>query len=166
MIEGRLVRLRGLELTDLDKMWRLFNNQDVQQFLMLVAPASKEEEEQFIRSSWEQRQKKTDFIFAIEILEEKEYIGNVGTFIKAFARTRLIQLGAKNSFVNEIAEDMMTNVMKKDPSPSPETTIPSKTISPLRSQRWSCTLAAASSLRPSVQESVSSFVLPSVKMPR
>ncbi|MFX1512455.1 MAG: GNAT family N-acetyltransferase [Promethearchaeota archaeon] len=78
MLHGKLVRLRGLELTDLDRMTELWNNWDIRQYLVSVVPASKAEEEQWIRSTWERRQKGTDYIFAIETLAEKEYIGNIG----------------------------------------------------------------------------------------
>ncbi len=78
LLEGKLVRLRSLELTDLDRMTELWNNWDIRRYLISVIPASREEEEHWIRSTWERRQKGTEYIFAIETLEENEYIGNVG----------------------------------------------------------------------------------------
>ncbi|MFX0204699.1 MAG: GNAT family N-acetyltransferase [Candidatus Hodarchaeota archaeon] len=78
MLEGELVRLRTLELTDLDRMTELWNNWEIRQYLVSVVPASEEEEEQWIRSTWERRRKGTDYVFAMETLEEREYIGNIG----------------------------------------------------------------------------------------
>ena len=47
----------------------------------------------------------------------KDYINNVSTFIERFAAARMVQLGADQSMLADLAEDIHMNVMQKDPSP-------------------------------------------------
>ncbi len=76
MIHGKQVNLRGLELEDAQEIAQHFNDWEVRRFLNMIAPVSKEEEEDWIRSTWEQRRKGTGYVFGIEVNESKLLIGS------------------------------------------------------------------------------------------
>jgi RimJ/RimL family protein N-acetyltransferase len=69
--------LRGLELSDVDELMKYWNNPELQQFLSRPRIASREEEVEWIRSTWERRQKGEAFVFGIFLQEQNQYIGNV-----------------------------------------------------------------------------------------
>lgn len=80
MFEGEKVRLRSWELTDLDDLMRDWYNLKLRQYLHSPIPYSREEEEQWIRRSWEERQRGVSYNFAIEHKETKELLGSGGLF--------------------------------------------------------------------------------------
>ncbi|HUT80313.1 MAG TPA: GNAT family protein [Candidatus Bathyarchaeia archaeon] len=75
MFEGNLVRLRSLELTDLDPMMEHWNDLDFRQFCGRATPDSREDREEFIRNSWKLRQEGKIYIFAIEEKNTKKFLG-------------------------------------------------------------------------------------------
>lgn len=78
MFQGELVTLRGLELTDLDEIMKCWNRKDVREFLFSSVPNSREEEEEWIRSTWKRRAEGKDYVFAITVTsEDYKYIGNI-----------------------------------------------------------------------------------------
>lgn len=78
MFEGKKVRLRALEMSDLDDIMKNWNNINLRKFLMTPLPYSREEEEEWIRSTWERRKKGEGYLFAIEDKETKEFLGSGG----------------------------------------------------------------------------------------
>lgn len=78
MIKGKRVTLRGLEIEDAKEILRHFNDLEVRRFLAHPYPVAKEEEEQWIRNTWESRRKGTEFIFGIELNEGQKLIGTIG----------------------------------------------------------------------------------------
>ncbi|NHJ05508.1 MAG: N-acetyltransferase [Candidatus Heimdallarchaeota archaeon] len=80
MFEGEKVRLRSWELSDLDDLMKDWNNLKLRQYLHSPLPYSREEEEQWIRRSWEERQRGIAYNFAIENKETKELLGSGGLF--------------------------------------------------------------------------------------
>jgi RimJ/RimL family protein N-acetyltransferase len=66
LIKGNRVTLRGFELKDVDTIVAHFNDLELRQFLGHPLPVTKEEEEQWIRNTWEARQKGTEYTFGIE----------------------------------------------------------------------------------------------------
>jgi len=78
MIKGKHVTLRGLELEDAKEILSHFNDIEVRRFLGHPYPIAKEEEEQWIRNTWESRRKGTEIVFGIELNGEKKLIGTVG----------------------------------------------------------------------------------------
>jgi RimJ/RimL family protein N-acetyltransferase len=72
--EGRLVRLRGFERSDLAACVKWIQDPEVREFLMFRYPMSMAEEERWYDSLLKSG---TDRIFAIETLQGR-YIGNIG----------------------------------------------------------------------------------------
>lgn len=78
MLQGQKVRLRGLELEDVDVIMQHWNNWELKRFLMIIVPNSQQEEEEFIRGTWHSRQAGNAFIFGIELVHDRQLIGTVG----------------------------------------------------------------------------------------
>ena len=78
MLEGEHVALRGLEVEDAAEILRHFNDMEVRRFLTSSLPVSKEEEERWIRSTWERRRSGTDYVFSIEYKKTRKLIGTCG----------------------------------------------------------------------------------------
>lgn len=78
MLQGKKVRLRGLELEDVDELMAHWNDWELRRFLNAIVPHSRQEEEDFIRSTWRSRQAGTAFIFGIETIQDKKLIGSMG----------------------------------------------------------------------------------------
>ena len=77
-MEGKLVRLRAYEKSDLDAVMKWINDEEVTDFLaggMLTYPISSIVEEKFIEDS--ANSSDTNKSFAIETLAERKYIGGV-----------------------------------------------------------------------------------------
>lgn len=82
MLEGRRVRLRSFELSDVEEIMKYWNNVELRRFLGNVdrGPAASNEEEEWIRNTWKQRQERTAFTFAVEAIAENKLIGGTGLF--------------------------------------------------------------------------------------
>ncbi len=80
MITGEHVVLRGLELSDTDEILKYFNDVELRRFLGHLIPVSRDEEEQWIRNTWENRQKGTEYVFGIELKENQLLIGTCSLF--------------------------------------------------------------------------------------
>ena len=78
MFNGDIVTLRSVELSDLDSIMEHWNNLKLRQYLYFFLPMSREEEKDWIQNTWKRRQEGTDFIFAIEHKETKEFLGTCG----------------------------------------------------------------------------------------
>lgn len=77
MLEGNKIILRGLELSDVDELMKHWNKKEVKQYLLQIAPHSREEEEEWIRSTWKNRREGRSYVFAIVTIAEGLHIGNV-----------------------------------------------------------------------------------------
>ncbi len=75
MYSGKLVKLRGLELSDVDTIMGYFNDFEMRQYLAFAWPVSSGQEEDWVRSTWERRKNQTGFVFGIEALDTGELIG-------------------------------------------------------------------------------------------
>lgn len=80
MITGENIILRGLELTDVDEILKHFNDIELRRFLGFLTPISKEEEEQWVRNTWENRQKGTEYVFGVELKDDQLLIGTCSLF--------------------------------------------------------------------------------------
>ena len=82
MIEGKRVRLRSLELSDLDEIMKYWNKMELRNLVGSTdeGPMSRNDEEEWIRSTWKQRQERKAFHFAIETIAENQLIGGTGLF--------------------------------------------------------------------------------------
>ncbi|MGC1341725.1 MAG: hypothetical protein WA854_05330, partial [Candidatus Binataceae bacterium] len=77
-MEGKLVRLRGYEKTDLDAVMKWINDEEVTQFLggeILALPQSSIAEMKFIESSAGRAPSAADQSFVIETLADRKYLG-------------------------------------------------------------------------------------------
>ena len=77
MIEGESVRLRGLELTDVDVFMKHWNNLDLRNLLADAdrGPVSRTGEEEWVRNTWRESAEKKGYTFAIETIQDKRMIG-------------------------------------------------------------------------------------------
>ncbi|HUT80645.1 MAG TPA: GNAT family protein [Candidatus Bathyarchaeia archaeon] len=80
MFEGEKIRLRSIELTDVDDILKNFNNLKLRKFLSTPFPYAKEEEEDWIRNTWQNRRQGREYQFAIEEKVSKEFLGTCGLF--------------------------------------------------------------------------------------
>jgi len=82
MIEGKRVRLRSFELSDLDEIMRHWNNLELRNLVGGAdrGPVCRNDEEEWIKSTWKQRQERKAFTFAIETIEDGKLIGGTGLF--------------------------------------------------------------------------------------
>jgi RimJ/RimL family protein N-acetyltransferase len=77
-MEGKLVRLRGIERVDLDSIMKWIVDEEVTNFLggeMLLGPMSRIAEEKFIESASQVAHDKR--IFVIETLADRRYLGSI-----------------------------------------------------------------------------------------
>lgn len=80
MIPGKRITLRGLELEDAVTILKHFNDVELRQFIGIPIPVSKDEEEAWIRRTWESRQKGTEHVFGIELNKNQLLIGSCSLF--------------------------------------------------------------------------------------
>ena len=76
MYEGKKVKLRSFELSDLDSIMKDWNKIHLRRELGPVVPHSRSEREAWIRQTWENRQKGQAFVFAIEELTSGNFLGH------------------------------------------------------------------------------------------
>lgn len=82
MIEGKRVGLRSFELSDLDEIMRHWNNLELRNLVGSAdrGPVCRNDEEEWIKSTWKQRQERRAFTFAIETISDGKLIGGTGLF--------------------------------------------------------------------------------------
>ena len=82
MIEGTRVRLRSFELSDLDEIMKHWNKMEIRNLVGSadMGPVSHNEEEEWIRNTWKQRQERKAFIFAIETKTDNKLIGGTSLY--------------------------------------------------------------------------------------
>jgi RimJ/RimL family protein N-acetyltransferase len=82
MIEGKNVRLRSFELSDLDEIMTHWNNMELRNLVGSAdrGPVCRNDEEEWIRNTWKQRQERKAFTFAIETIADAKLIGGTGLF--------------------------------------------------------------------------------------
>ena len=80
MLQGKKVRLRGLELADVHEMMKYWNDWELRRYLNLIIPHSSQEVEDFIRFMWRNCQDGKAIWFGIEPIQDMKLIGNTGLF--------------------------------------------------------------------------------------
>jgi RimJ/RimL family protein N-acetyltransferase len=82
MIEGKRLRLRSFELSDLEEIMKHWNNMELRNLVGSPdrGPVSIADEEEWIKQTWKQRQEKSGFTFAIETVADKKLVGGTGLF--------------------------------------------------------------------------------------
>ena len=99
MIEGERVRLRSFELSDLDEIMKHWNNMELRNLLGAAdqGPASRNDEEEFVRRTWKNRKERKAFTFAIETTADNKLIGGTGLFnINWTSRSAMIGISIYN----------------------------------------------------------------------
>jgi RimJ/RimL family protein N-acetyltransferase len=99
MLLGQYILLRGLELTDVPELMKHWNNVEVKKFLNSSAPHSIQEEEEWVKHTWQQRKEGKGFIFAIIYKEIDLYVGNIEiSIIDQNSRRGVIGIAIFNQF--------------------------------------------------------------------
>ncbi len=80
MLEGKSVRLRGFELNDAPKILEHFNDIEIRRFMDMPAPHSQEQEEQWIRNTWDARKTGRGHYYAIEHKKSTQLVGGCALF--------------------------------------------------------------------------------------
>jgi RimJ/RimL family protein N-acetyltransferase len=76
MFEGKKVKLRSLELTDLDEIMLHWNDIPLRKELGPVIPHFRQERKEWIERTWRNRQTGKEYTFAIEELSSKKLLGH------------------------------------------------------------------------------------------
>ena len=115
-MDGKIVRLRGYEKSDLDAIMKWINDEEVTDLLggdMLVYPVSTIAEEKFIEASAGPSDKQKNF--AIETLAERKYIGGISFNVIDWRNRSAIVgivIGDKSSWGNGYGTDPMRVLMR------------------------------------------------------
>lgn len=82
MLEGPRVRLRSFELSDVSEIMKYWNKVELRRLLGSLdrGPVARSEEEDWIRSTWKQRQERKAYTFAVETTADSKLIGGTGIF--------------------------------------------------------------------------------------
>lgn len=82
MIEGKRVRLRSFELSDLDEIMRRWNDMELRNLVGSAdrGPVCRNDEEEFIRNTWKERRERRAFTLAIETIADGKLVGGIGLF--------------------------------------------------------------------------------------
>ena len=82
MLEGKRVLLRSFELSDLDEIMKHWNTLELRKLVGSVdrGPIARNEEEDWIKNTWKQRQERQAFTFAIETIADSKLVGGTGLF--------------------------------------------------------------------------------------
>jgi RimJ/RimL family protein N-acetyltransferase len=82
VLKGKRIRLRSFELSDLDEIMKHWNNMELRNLLGSAdrGPACRNEEEEFIRRTWKERQERKAFTFAIETIVDNKLVGGTSIF--------------------------------------------------------------------------------------
>ena len=70
MYYGQKTILRSLELSDIDPIMENFNDLEMRKYLLSAIPYSREDEIEWIRSTWQARRSGTSYTFAITDIED------------------------------------------------------------------------------------------------
>lgn len=92
LFEGEKVRLRSLELTDLDAMMEHWNDFNIRHNIESAIPDSRQDREDFIKNSWKLRSEGKAYIFTIERKDTNEFLGHASIYIQR-NRARSADLG-------------------------------------------------------------------------
>lgn len=74
--------MRSFELSDLDEVMRHWNDLELRNLVASAdrGPVCRNDEEEWSRSTWKQRQERKGFTFAIETIADGKLMGAVGLF--------------------------------------------------------------------------------------
>ncbi|NHK31663.1 MAG: GNAT family N-acetyltransferase [Asgard group archaeon] len=97
LFDGKKVRLRSLELTDLDLIMEHWNKIDLRRELGPIVPHSRKEREDWIRKTWENRRIEYSYTFAIEDIKSGELLGHCSlNRVRAINRTASVSIAIYN----------------------------------------------------------------------
>ena len=81
MFDGEKVRLRALELTDLDAIMEHWNDLEMRLNTGRTTPDSRQNREDFIRNAWKLKEEGRNYFFGIEEKKTKEYLGHCSLYL-------------------------------------------------------------------------------------
>ena len=113
--EGDIIRLRALELTDLDDIMKYFNTYETRLGLGNILPCSRAQEEEWIKGAIERYKQGTEYTFVIEKKDNKQLVGTCGIFsISPTSRTAELGIGIHNpeNYNKGFGTDAMICLMK------------------------------------------------------
>ncbi|MBR9706846.1 MAG: GNAT family N-acetyltransferase [Candidatus Diapherotrites archaeon] len=82
MLNGRNVMLRGLELKDAEILWHYMNKENVQKYLNATTAFALEDEQDFVKKTWEGRKNGTKYTFGIVEKATGKLIGAAGIEVR------------------------------------------------------------------------------------
>jgi len=100
MLEGERVRLRSFELSDLDEIMRQWNSMELRNLVGSAdrGPVCRNDEEEWIRSTWKERQERRAFTLAIEAIADAKLVGGISLFrIDWTNRSAMLGISVYNS---------------------------------------------------------------------
>jgi len=100
MLEGKRVRLRSFELSDLDDIMRHWNSMELRKLVGSAdrGPVCRNDEEEWIRSTWKERQERRAFTLAIESIADAKLVGGISLFrIDWTSRSAMLGISVYNS---------------------------------------------------------------------
>ncbi|MFP4117103.1 MAG: GNAT family N-acetyltransferase [Candidatus Aenigmatarchaeota archaeon] len=77
MFEGEKVKLRGFEKEDVEAVHEAMNNPEMTQYLRMLQPFSKGDEEEWIEKTWEKRKEGEEYTFAIVEKSIGDVVGSI-----------------------------------------------------------------------------------------
>jgi len=82
MLNGKRIHLRSFELSDLDEIMKHWNNIDLRNRVGSAdrGPQSRNDEEEWIKNTWKERQEKKGYTLAIATLADDKLIGGTSIF--------------------------------------------------------------------------------------
>lgn len=111
MFEGKKVRLRSFELTDLPDIMKHWNKIHLRRELGPVVPQSQEEREEWIRKTWADRKAGIAYAFALEDRELGRFLGHCNlNNVRAINRTASVSLAIYDE--NDRGKGFGTDAMK------------------------------------------------------
>jgi RimJ/RimL family protein N-acetyltransferase len=114
MLTGKLVRLRPIEMTDLDRYWGWINDSEAMRHVAVRALYSRTEEEEILRKLVTQTQP-PEVTLAIEVASEGRHIGSVALHeIRGIERraTLGIMIGDKASWDHGYGTDTVQTMLR------------------------------------------------------
>lgn len=114
ILTGKLVRLRPIEMTDLDRYLVWVNDDEVTRYLVFSGPISREEEEEFLKRRVTETSP-PEIALAIEVLAASRHIGSVALHgISAENRhaTLGIMIGDKTCWDRGYGSDAVTTLLR------------------------------------------------------
>jgi RimJ/RimL family protein N-acetyltransferase len=115
MLEGKLIRLRPMELEDVENFYKWFNDEEVKQYLGMRYFLSRAAESEWVKSHSNSALSYSNVGFSIETLADGRHIGSIGfseTGPEDRKATVGISIGAKELWDKGYGTDAMLTLLR------------------------------------------------------